>query len=43
MKDVYELSMVGYVLQLAQSQQASVVWTKLDAKAKTEGMMLCHS
>ncbi|XP_060581969.1 CD109 antigen-like isoform X2 [Ruditapes philippinarum] len=34
--DVYDLSIVGYALQLAQSSQASLVWTKLDAKAKTE-------
>jgi hypothetical protein len=40
--DVYHLSIVGYALQLAQSSQASLVWTKLDAKAKTEGNNLCN-
>jgi hypothetical protein len=40
--DVYDLSIVGYALQLAQSSQASLVWTKLDAKAKTEGNNLCN-
>ena len=35
--DVYDLAIVSYALQLANSPHAATAWTKLDQKSQTSG------